>query len=85
MSFKDDVQKELTEFKAWAANMNRQARLAKSSLLAAARTAWMEAEQSVAKLEAKLDQLGDTMDHNVQGTVDQLKASYKKLRSSIKD
>jgi hypothetical protein len=85
MSFKDDVQKELSEFKAWAAEMNMQARLAKSNLQAEARTAWMEAEQNIAKLEAKLDKLGDTVDHNVQGTVDQLKASYKKLRATIKD
>jgi len=85
MSFKDDVQKELSEFKAWAKDMNMQARLAKSSLQAEARTAWMEAEQNIAKLEAKLDQLGESVDHNVQGSIDQLKASYKKLRSSIKD
>lgn len=85
MSFKNDVKTELDEFKAWAQKMNIQARLAKSELQADARTAWMEAEQNLAKLEAKLDDMGDAMDKNVQGALEQLKANYNKLKASLKD
>lgn len=83
MSFKKDVEKELVELRAWAEEVNLQAHLAKSEIKAEVRTAWMEAEQHAAKLEAKLDGLGDTVDRAVSDVLAQLKESYQKVKSAL--
>ncbi len=83
MSFKEKVQKELDDFRAWTSQVNMQAHLAKSELQAEARTAFMAAEQNAAKLEAKLGDLGESVDFNVQLIVEQLKENYEKVKGSI--
>ena len=83
MSFRKDVEKELGEFRAWAERVNMQAHLAKSEIQAEVRTAWMEAEQSAARLEARLEGLGDTVDGAVTDVLEQLKRSYQKVKSAL--
>jgi len=85
MSFRKDVEKELEQFKVWAQDVNMQAHLAKSGLQAEVRTAWMEAQQSVAKLEAKVEELGEAADQGLESALEQLKANYQKLKSSLKN
>lgn len=83
MSFKKDVEKELADFRAWADEVNMQAHLAKSEIQAEVRSAWREAEQNAARLEAKLEGLGDTVDSATSDVLEQLKRSYQKVKSAL--
>lgn len=84
MSLKNEAEKELAEFKLWAQNVNMQAHLAKSNIQSEVRTSIMEAEQAVAKLEAKLESWGESADDAAKSALAQLKTSYEKLKSQIK-
>lgn len=85
MSFKQDIKKELLEFRTWTERVNMQAHLAKSELKAEARTAFREAEQSAAKLEARVEGLGESVDQALSEVLEQLRTSYKKVREALKD
>jgi hypothetical protein len=85
MSFKEKVQKELEGFKSWAQEANMQAHLAKSEVSAELRTAWMEAEQHVAKLEAKLGDLSEDADDAVSKLVSALKEKREQVSKALKD
>lgn len=81
MSYKEKVRSELGEFKRWAEEANLQARLAKSEASAELRKLWMETEQNLAKLEAKLEDLETEVDEGVESVLGSLRAGWDKLKS----
>ncbi len=85
MSFKEQVQKELDGFKAWAQEANLRARLAKSEVSAELRVAWMEAEQNAAKLEAKLSDLAEQADDTTKRLLATLKEQKERVRKALDD
>lgn len=85
MSFKTEVQKELETFRAWTQDLNLQARLKTSEVKAELRSTLMEAEQTAAILEAKLETLGENADQAVSSMVEQLKSKYQKVKAALED
>lgn len=83
MALKDRFNKELTELKAWAADAELQAKLAKSEAGSELRKAWMEAQQDLVKLEARVEQLGGEVDSAVSSLVTQLRERWTKLRNDL--
>jgi phage shock protein A len=83
MALKHQINKELTELKAWATDVNFQARLAKAEASSELRKAWMEAEQDLAKLEVRLEQLGNNADASVDALVERLKGRWSELKSQL--
>jgi len=81
MSYKDKVRSELEEFKRWAEEANMQAHLAKAEAGAELRKLWMQAEQDIAKLESRLEDLETEVDEGVQGALDSLRSGWDKLKS----
>lgn len=80
MSFKDKIEKELESAKAWASEATFQARLAKSEASSELRKVWHETEQSIAKLEARLEDLGGEADAAAQKLLDGIKDGLAKLK-----
>jgi len=82
MSLKERVEKELAGMKSWASEAGFQARLAKAEASSELRKAWMEAEQNMAKLEARLEDLGGEADEAAQKLYEDVKARWAKLKAS---
>lgn len=80
MSLKDLLNKELTDFRAWATDATFQAKLAKAEASSELRKVWMEAEQNLAKLEARVSDLGSDADEAVEMLRGKLKESWAKLK-----
>ena len=76
MSLKDKIEKELAGFKAWAEEANMQAHLAKAEV---------SAEQNIAKLEAKLEGLGEQADEAADHLVETLKKKRAELKKMFDD
>lgn len=81
MSLRERVEKELKNAKEWAADAEFKARLAKAEAGSELRKIWMETEQSMAKLEARLDDLGGEADDAAQKLMDRVKEGWAKLKS----
>jgi len=82
MTFKDRVEKELKGVKSWATDAGFQARLAKAEASSELRKIWIEAQQDISKLEARLDDLGEEADDSAQKLLDRVKESWSKLKST---
>lgn len=82
MTFKDRVEKELKGVKSWATDAGFQARLAKAEASSELRKIWMETEQNIAKLEGRMDDLGDEADEAAQRLLDRVKEGWSKLKSA---
>lgn len=82
MSLRERVEKEMASAKAWANDAGFQARLAKSEASSELRKVWMETEQNMAKLEARVKDLGGEADEAAQKLLDSIKDGWAKLRSS---
>ena len=85
MSFKAEVQKELETFRTWAQDVNMQIHLKTSEVKSNARTALMEAEQTAAILEAKLENLGENADQTVSALLQQFKDKYQKIKAVLEE
>lgn len=85
MSFKAEVQKELETFRTWAQDVNMQIHLKTSEVKSNARTALMEAEQTAAILEAKLETLGENADQTVSALLQQFKDKYQKIKAVLEE
>jgi hypothetical protein len=83
MALKERVNEELTELKALAADANFQARLAKAEASSELRKLWMETEQNIAILEARLEKLGDDADDAVDNLLVKVKDGWTKLRKQL--
>jgi hypothetical protein len=81
MSLRERVEKELKNAKEWAADAEFQARLAKAEAGSELRKVWMETEQRMAKLEARLEDLGGEADEAAQKLLDSIKDGWAKLKS----
>jgi len=81
MAIKELINKELSEFKSWAQDATFQARLVQSEATSELRKRWMEAEKTIAKLEAKLEELGSDADETVDLLRAKLKDTWAKLKS----
>jgi hypothetical protein len=82
MSLKERALQELAGVKSWAAEATFQAHLAKSEASSELRKVWMETEQNIAKLEARLEDLGGEADEAAQKLLDGIKDGWSKLKSS---
>lgn len=80
MALKDLLNKELTEFKEWATDAKFQAKLAQAEASSELRKRWIEAEQTIAKLEARVDQVGSDVDETVETLRTRLKESWAVLK-----
>jgi len=83
MALKNQINQELTELKAWASEAGFQARLAKAEAGSELRKLWMETEQNIAKLEARLEKAGDDADEAIDGMLVGLKNGWTKLKSQL--
>lgn len=81
MSLRERVEQELRNAKEWAADAEFRARLAKAEAGSELRKIWMETEQSMAKLEARLDDLGGEADEAAQRLMDRVKEGWAKLKA----
>ena len=82
MSIKEKIQKELADLKAWSQEANMQAHLAASEANSELRKVWMETEQNVAKLEARLSDLGEGAEKELEGMLANVKSDWEKLKKS---
>lgn len=84
MSLKEKVQKELDDFTAWTQEVNLQAHLGASEANSELRKVWMETEQSIAKLQARLSDAGAGAELELESLVASVKEGWAKLRESRK-
>ena len=82
MQLKERVEKELASVKAWANDTKFQAKLAKAEASSELRKRWMETEQNIHKLEARLSDLGEEADDAAQKLLDGLKESWSKVKKA---
>ncbi len=82
MSLKERVEKELAAAKSWATEASFQAKLAKAEASSELRKVWMETEQNIAKLEARLEDLGGEADEAAQKLLDGIKDGWAKLKAA---
>jgi hypothetical protein len=85
MSLKERALKELAGVKTWAAEASFQAQLAKAEASSELRKVWMETEQNIAKLEARLEDLGSEADEATHKLLESLKDGWSKLKASRKN
>jgi DNA repair exonuclease SbcCD ATPase subunit len=83
MSIKERVHQELTELKKRAAEAEFQARLAKAEATSELRKVWMEAEQNIAKLEARLEDLSGDADDAVDTLLEKVKDNWAKVKGLL--
>ena len=84
MSAKEKVQKELNDFLAWTQEANMQAHLAASEANSELRKVWMETEQNIAKLQARLSDAGAGAELELESLIANLKQGWEKLKDSRK-
>jgi len=82
MSLRERVEKELENAKAWAEDAGFRARLAKAEAGSELRKVWMETEQEMAKLEARLKDLGGEADDAAQKLMESIKERWAKLKKT---
>jgi hypothetical protein len=83
LSLKERVEKELAGVKSWAQDAGFQARLAKAEAGSELRKTWMETEQKIAKLEARLEDIGGEADDAAQKLYEDVKARWAKLKATV--
>jgi len=81
MSLRERVEKELATAKSWATEASFQAQLAKAEASSELRKIWMETEQNMAKLEARLEDLGGEADDAAHKLLEGIKEGWAKLRT----
>jgi guanylate kinase len=81
MSLKERVEQELAQARSWAAEASFQAQLAKAEASSELRRIWMETEQNMAKLEARLENLGEEADDAAQKLMENIKEGWAKLKA----
>jgi len=81
IALKERIEKELEKAKTHAAEAAFQARLAKAEASSELRKIWRETEQNMAKLEARLENLGEEADDAAQKLLDGVKDGWAKIKA----
>lgn len=81
MSLRERVEKELTNARAWATEAEFQAKLAKAEAGSELRKIWIETEQNMAKLEARLEDFGGEADEAARKLLESVKDGWAKLKA----
>lgn len=84
MSLREKVQKELDDFTAWTQEVNLKAHLGAAEANSDLRKLWMETEQNIAKLQARLSDAGAEAELELEGLITKIKSNWEKLKESRK-